>query len=180
MQHCESARLILRPLLASDAEAVFAVFGDREVMRFSLHGPLVSLDECAAFIEDNAQRQASHGYSFWGVVERAGGRLVGTCGFARFGFAPGGIELAYRLRRDRWGRGYATEAARSALAHGFGPLGLTRVIAAVEPANAASLRVVEKCGFSFAEARLMAGRQARVYTLDAAAFVPPAAEIVLP
>lgn len=170
MQYPASPRLILRPLEPPDATAVFAIFGDREVMRYSLRGPLISRAQCRAFIEENRRREARLGFSFWGVVERAGGALVGTCGLAEFGFAPGGIELAYRLRRDRWGRGYATEAARATLAHAFGPLGMERVLAAVEPANTASVRVIEKCGFALVETCVLAGREARLYALRAAEF----------
>lgn len=173
MQALQSERLLLRPLERADADALYAVFGDPEVMRFSLHGPLVSPAHCEALIDENRNRQARLGYSFWGVVERDSGRLVGTCGLAEFVFALGEIELAYRLRRDRWGRGYASEAARAALAHAFGPLALPRVVAAVEPANTASVRVIEKCGFALARRTLMAGREALLYTLDAADFTPP-------
>jgi len=81
-----------------------------------------------------------------GVWERETGELVGDCslhfdtGFAEW-------ELSYGFRRDRWGRGYATEAARACVRHGFDVLGVEKIVADVDPANAASASVLEKCGF---------------------------------
>lgn len=56
-------------------------------------------------------------------------------------------ELAYAFRRDRWGRGYASEAALACVRHGFEVMGLKRIVADVDPANLASVRVLDKCGF---------------------------------
>jgi ribosomal-protein-alanine N-acetyltransferase len=83
----------------------------------------------------------------WCVFERVTGELVGDCSLF-FADEHGAWELAYGLRRDRWGRGYTTEAARACVGHGFGELGLQRIVADVDPANAASVRVLEKCGFT--------------------------------
>ena len=82
----------------------------------------------------------------WGVWELETGELVGDCTLF-FAAEHDAWELAYGLRRDRWGRGYATEAAQACVRHGFDELGLDRIVADVDPANAASVRVLEKCGF---------------------------------
>ena len=72
--------------------------------------------------------------------------LVGDCTLA-FDDDHGAWELAYGLRRDRWGMGYATEAAQACVRHGFEDLGLERIVADVDPDNIASIHVLEKCGF---------------------------------
>jgi RimJ/RimL family protein N-acetyltransferase len=82
----------------------------------------------------------------WGVWERATGELVGDCTLF-FAEEHGEWEVAYGLRRDRWGRGYASEAVRACVRHGFDVLGLERIVADADPANTASLRVLAKCGF---------------------------------
>jgi RimJ/RimL family protein N-acetyltransferase len=82
----------------------------------------------------------------WGVWERATGELVGDCTLF-FAEEHGEWELAYGVRRDRWGRGYASEAAAACVRHGFEELGLRRIVADVDPANRSSIRVLEKCGF---------------------------------
>lgn len=163
MQPLTTERLALRPFKPGDAEAAFGFFGDPAVMHFSLHGPHASRKTTEDFIVTNINRQAWPGYSIWAVTERADGGLVGIYGLAEFGHGVPCIELAYRLRRNRWGRGYATEPARRAVAHAFGPLGLDRLIAAVERQNNASIRVLEKCGFAFVREKEIAGRDALVY-----------------
>jgi ribosomal-protein-alanine N-acetyltransferase len=166
MQPLTSAHLTLRPFVPGDASAVFAFMGDPAVMRFSLNGPHPSRRETEDLIEANIARQERLGYAFWAVTEPgvgAGGRVIGMCGLAPFGHGLDGIELAYRLRRDRWGRGYATEAGTTAVGHAFGPLGLDRLIAAVERENTASIRVLEKCGFRHVADRFLAGKDALVF-----------------
>jgi RimJ/RimL family protein N-acetyltransferase len=80
------------------------------------------------------------------VWERETGQLVGDCSL-HFDTTFGAWELSYGFRRDRWGRGYASEAARACVAYGFDELGVEKIVADVDPANEASARVLEKCGF---------------------------------
>lgn len=66
--------------------------------------------------------------------------------------APGAPEpregcLGFTIAREHWGRGLATEAATALVRHGFGPLGLRRIVASVEAGNAASIHILEKLGF---------------------------------
>ena len=79
---------------------------------------------------------------------RAGpGRLVGEAGLQELEAGPD-VEVGYTLARAAWGRGYATEAARAVLRWGFAGLRLPRVVAVADPANRASLRVLEKLGMA--------------------------------
>ncbi|MEP4380628.1 MAG: GNAT family N-acetyltransferase [Alphaproteobacteria bacterium] len=163
MQPLTTDRLELRPFQIEDTAAAFGFFADPEVMRFSLNGPHSSRKTTEDFIVANINRQDRLGFSIWAVIESSSNDLIGMCGLAEFGHGVPGIELAYRLRRDRWGRGYATEAGRATVDHAFGPLGLDRLIAAVERANAPSIHVLMKCGFTFVEDRDIAGKDALVY-----------------
>jgi RimJ/RimL family protein N-acetyltransferase len=61
----------------------------------------------------------------------------------------GDVDVGYRYLKAHWGRGFATEAALASLDYGFRTLGLGRIIARAEPANAASLRVLAKIGLQF-------------------------------
>jgi ribosomal-protein-alanine N-acetyltransferase len=142
----ETERLLLREFRAEDTDAMGAVFGDPEVMRF---GRGV---QDAAWVADWIRRQRENyraqGYGLWAVVEKDAVAPVGYCGLTRYPNILGRpeIEVGYRLARSRWGRGYATEAARAVCAHAFGALGLPRLIALIHPGNAPSIRVAEKLG----------------------------------
>ena len=135
----------MRPFEADDTTAAFAIFGDPAVMQYSLAGVHTSLDQTAAFLASRNAYAATHGHGFWALTERDSGALVGMCGLELIRDA-GVIELAYRLRRDRWGQGYASEAAAAWLARGFAELALERIVAFIEPANTASARVAVKIG----------------------------------
>ena len=163
LQPIQTARLSLRPFEVADEEAAFEFFGDPDVMRFSLNGVHTSRKPTEEFILTNMHRQERTGYSIWAVIEQASGDLIGMCGLAEFRHGVEGIEPAYRLRRDRWGKGYASEAGLGAVEHAFTALRLDRLIGLVEPANVASARVLEKCGLERVSGRKIFGREAFVY-----------------
>jgi ribosomal-protein-alanine N-acetyltransferase len=123
-------------LTVEDAPALHEVWSEPANERFIGMQPPTSVEETRGWIARGVP---------WGVWERAGGELVGDCGLFENG--DGDWELAYGLRHDRWGRGYATEAARACVRHGFDVLGLERIVADVPVGHAASIRVLEKCGF---------------------------------
>ena len=130
----ETERLLVRPVEPHERAAMLALWLD-------------PVNERADANADPEQVRAWAEGVPWGVWERATGELVGDCslhfdtGFAEW-------ELSYGLRRDCWGRGYATEAARACVRHGFETMGLEKIVADVDPANVASSRVLEKCGFA--------------------------------
>ena len=163
MQPIITRRLTLRPFVREDEEAAFAFFSDPAVMRFSLNGVHASRKPTEDFILANIIRQTRTEFSIWAVEEQSSGHVIGMCGLAEFGHGISGIELAYRLRRDRWGQGYASEAAESTVEYAFAELQLGRLIAAVEPANVVSVRVLEKTGFSRVLRRSIAGKDAFVF-----------------
>ena len=85
------------------------------------------------------------------MVEQAG-TFVGVVGLSRTEFDAGlvpGVEIAWRLVFDHWGKGYATEAARAVIDEGFGRLGLDAIVAVTTPDNARSRRVMDRLGMSF-------------------------------
>src|SRR5438270_8909308 len=85
------------------------------------------------------------GFGLWAVEERETGLLAGRAGCWRPEGWPG-LEVGWTLRREFWGRGYATEAARAALGHAFTALRQTHVISLIRPENARSLAVARRLG----------------------------------
>lgn len=141
-----TARLILRTWSERDAEAAFRIYGDAEAMRYVGPGkPLSDLAQMRKYLLWMTLHQGRRGYAPWAAEEAASGELVGACGFV-WQDATREHEILYHFRRDRWGMGYATEAAGAALAHGLGPLGFHRVMALAYPENLPSQRVLGKIG----------------------------------
>jgi ribosomal-protein-alanine N-acetyltransferase len=161
----ETERLILRPFEPeSDAEQMLEVYGDPAVMRYIPEDVYRSLAAVRATLERYAREQESRGFSFWAVVERSGGQVIGDAGFGVFA-QTGDIELGYTLRRDRWRRGYASEAARACLDAGLAHLDVARIVAVVDEENLRSSRVAERIGMSLADTVELHGRPHRLFEL---------------
>jgi len=144
----ETPRLLLRPLRDEDVEPLWEIQGDREAMRFTYCAP--SRDECGRRLREHERLRAEHGFAPWVVTLRADTSVVGWGGLGIDPFEPGwGPEVSYFLHRAFWGRGLATEVVRASVAHGFETLDLPAIGAFARPDNAASIRVLEKCGFGF-------------------------------
>jgi RimJ/RimL family protein N-acetyltransferase len=144
--HVDTPRLAIRPLTADAVDALAALWSDVEVTRH-IGGPR----DPAAVAESIRAAAAAppRPYEVWPVYEKSTGRLAGHCGLLQKeveGRAE--IELVYVIARDRWGLGYATEAAAALRDHAFDALGLTRLIGLIEPGNTASARVAAKLGMS--------------------------------
>jgi ribosomal-protein-alanine N-acetyltransferase len=137
-------RLAMRPIVPADAAAFFQILGDPEVMRFSVGGVHRSVDDTILWIEHGVRHQSAHGFAMFAIVCRSNGDIIGQCGLEVL--ADGRTEIAYRLRRDKWGWGYAAEAARAWLDYGFSTLRLKRIVAMIEEDNRRSIRVAEKIG----------------------------------
>jgi RimJ/RimL family protein N-acetyltransferase len=116
-------------------------------MRF-LHpqGELRTEEETVARLAWLQRDWLERGFGRWAVEERESGRFVGHAGLAMHRLWPGDPELGYGVDPELWGRGYGTEAAGAALAHGFETLGLERIVSLIHPQNAASIRVAERLG----------------------------------
>ena len=159
----ETERLHLRPFTAADEPSIHAIYSDPEVMRHVGHGAHKTLEETTAALRVYREVLERRGFSFLAVIERDSGELVGDGGLHPLG---DDVELGYTLARRVWGRGYATELGRALLAHAFGVLGVPRVIAQVEPANAASRHVLEKLGMTQRELRTAYGRPHLLYAVE--------------
>ena len=140
-------RLRLRQLDAADVPGLLAVFGDATHLRYWSHGPLADLDAARAYLDGITSGWQERSFFQWGIEETATRQLAGTVTFADWDRGNRRAEIGFILRPGAEGRGYATEAVRTALAFAFGPMGVHRIEADVDPDNAASLRVLERIGF---------------------------------
>jgi RimJ/RimL family protein N-acetyltransferase len=144
-------RLTLRGHRADDFTDVAAMWGDPAVTRHIGGKPLSREEAWTKFLR-NVGHWVLAGYGFWLVHETASGRFVGEVGCAelRRDLTPprGGIpEAGWVLAPWAHGRGFATEAVRAALAWTAGRVGHGRSFCLIDPGNAGSLRVADKCGF---------------------------------
>jgi [ribosomal protein S5]-alanine N-acetyltransferase len=174
----ETERLALREWEPGDADALFELMGDAEVMRYVDVGkPWEDVGRVRGWIGRLNESYRTRGFSRWAVVERDGGLAVGSCGFAPLPWS-GEIDFGYMFRRDRWGRGYASEVTPAVLRHGFERYGFKEVVASVAPENAASRRVLLKLGFVYRGNEVMQGEEeeSEIYVAHNPAAGAPGAE----
>ena len=146
---CETPRLILRKFNERDVEPLLSFLGDPEVMRFSIKGPVTREDIQTKYLPGCLKRYSRDGLGQWAVVRKSDGICVGECGICVQEIdGEREFEISYRLRRDCWGIGLATEAARACRDYGFKNVGLGRLISIIESENVASVRVAEKMGMT--------------------------------
>jgi RimJ/RimL family protein N-acetyltransferase len=148
----ETERLVLRAFTDADADRLFALDNDPEVMRFINGGKPTSRETIQAHtlprLLHDSPCFSTRGY--WAAEEKATGTFLGW-----FEFRPldehcaAVVELGYRLNKAAWGKGYATEGSRALISKGFTDLGVERITANTMAVNARSRRVLEKAGLSF-------------------------------
>lgn len=146
----ETERLVLRPWRDEDRAAFAAINADPRVHDW-LGGPIPP-EATDAMVDRINAAMAANGFSFWAAEQRADGRLAGMIGLSRVaaGDLPVGpcVEIGWRLHPDLWGRGLASEGARAALDWGFGPGGLTEIVAFTAQTNLASQAVMRRIGMT--------------------------------
>lgn len=142
----KTPRLILRKIKVCDAEDMFDYSRREDVTRYLLWDAHPDLFYTEHFIRYLQERYSVADYYDWAIVWQENGKMIGTCGFTSFDVPNNAAEIGYALSPEYWGRGVATEAVERLLRFAFCDLALSRVSAVCMEGNAASLRVMEKCG----------------------------------
>ena len=158
----ETDRLILRHFEWTDLDALAAIMGDPEVMRFIGNGAAKTREQTERLVRfwmtDNERSWEEHTLerlpqlrraierdahcSLWATVQKRSNRLIGRCGLVAWDLeGQKEVEVGYLIAKKHWCQGYATEAARAVRDYGFERLGFDRLISLIQPGNVASQRV---------------------------------------
>jgi RimJ/RimL family protein N-acetyltransferase len=158
----ETERLVLRRFTKNDADNLFDLDSDPDVMRFLSGGTstprgVIETDILPRFLRYD---ERFPGFGLWAAIDKASGDFMGWFSFRRSDeTSPRKVNLGFRLRKVAWGKGYATEGARALIRMGFTELGVQRVVATTSEDNLASRRVMEKAGMTLS-------RRFRITTAD--------------
>ena len=159
-----TARTTLQPLGPADVDAVHAIWTHADVRRYLCDDRVVSLQQSRDWLTTSARNFDTRGFGLWGVrVE--GGAMAGVVGCQRWPSSDE-PELMYALLPGWWGQGLATETTQAVLAHVFERLGHPLAVAATDPPNQASIRVLDRLGMVFAERVILHERETLVYRLS--------------
>ncbi|MDQ3112163.1 MAG: GNAT family N-acetyltransferase [Bacteroidota bacterium] len=140
----ETERLRFREMRPEDAEAMFHLNSDPEVVQYTGDGPFESVEAAKDFLTTYQDVYKTNGYARWIVELKSTGEILGWCGLKLH--PDKSTDVGYRFYKKHWGKGYATESAKASIDYGFSVLKLQRIFAHARKENIASLRVLEKCG----------------------------------
>ena len=177
MNIVQTARLRLRRLEAGDADFLVALMTDPDYLTHIGDRGLRTRAQAEAYISDViGASYARHGYGMYLVHLRGSGLPVGIAGLVnRAGLND--VDIGFAVARCFRGDGYATEAAAGVLEHAVRDFALERIAGIVSPANAGSIRVLEKLGLRYEGRVRLAPGEAPVllYARDLRGFVAPCA-----
>lgn len=140
-------RLLLRALTAEDAPSLFAIFSDPEVMRYWSHRPFNRPSQAVDYLAEIRQGFESKTLFQWGLARAEDDLVIGTCTLWQLDPRNQRAEVGFALARDHWGQGWMSDGLTTLIGYSFSTLGLRRLEADVDPANAASIALLERMGF---------------------------------
>jgi RimJ/RimL family protein N-acetyltransferase len=173
MTHLVTARLSLKPFSDDHVAGLNAMNSDPEVMRY-ISGRAETMDETAAIVERVKRRWVEFGYSWWSFIERESGEIVGAGALQNLRrdatsepdpACP--LEIGWRLRRDHWHMGLATEAAKAIADFAFNTIHADDLYAVCDPDNLASASVMKRLGMQDSGLQTWYGKSLATYQTDA-------------
>ncbi|RED53941.1 GNAT family N-acetyltransferase [Aestuariispira insulae] len=163
-------RLILTPRTLDDLDDCIAMDRDQEVRRHitpEFRDNFVEADYRQTLRDRISNSHYPDGLGCWTIRKRAPGQaFVGIILLLPVGDIGPETEIGWRLRKDQWGLGFATEAAKALLHHAFMELALNKILCLITPENKRSLSVARKLGFTADGTRQAWGSQFDQFTLS--------------
>ncbi|MDB5871228.1 MAG: family acetyltransferase [Ramlibacter sp.] len=143
----ETGRLTLRLVSEADLPELLEINGDDETTRYLPYASWRGMADAQEWFDRALNRHAAGEAGQFVIVLRETGRVVGSCLLFHFDEPSRRAEIGYVLGRQHWGAGYMLEAGKALVDFAFGPAGLRRLEAEIDPRNTASSRLLERLGF---------------------------------
>lgn len=174
--HLETNRLRLRPVTATDLDALHALWTDKDVRKYLWDDRVITRDETAGQLALSHVSFDEHGFGHWAVSVAAADDLIGFASLRYFGDPPE-VEVLCGFYADHWGQGLATEAAAAVMQYGFHELGLDSIYGGADPPNRRSFALMERLSMRFAKRMTIGGIEAIYHVVTRDEFAPPAATV---
>lgn len=144
-------RVALRAMQDSDADALFVIYGDSDVMRYASDPTFPNRETVFTMLASVRRLLAAGSALEWAITDHVTDQLVGTCGIHSLQASTGAAELGCMLARQFWGQGYMHEALLLVIDYSRETLGLTRLLADIDAPNTRSIRLFQRLGFRHVE-----------------------------
>ena len=143
----ESDNLILREIKLSDAEAIYRIFSDRQVLKYYDVEAFKTIEEAKYLIYSLSESFREEEVIRWGIVKKEDNVIIGTCGYSGWNKNRLRAEIGYELSQAYWRQGIMTKALSAVIEYGFEKMQLNRIEATVMLPNIASMELLRKFGF---------------------------------
>lgn len=166
----ETNRFIARHLELSDREDMFRLDSDPDVHQYLGNSPIQSIEEADAIIRSIQDQYARLGVGRLAIIDKTTGDFMGWAGLKKletpYNNQVNVYDLGYRLLKEHWGKGVATETALGSLAYGFNQLQLYKITAMADCAHKGSNQVLTKVGMQLIETFMLDGVLHNWYELN--------------
>ncbi len=166
MQILETDRLLMRHLVPDDLDELYTLYRDEEIRRYFPDFTRTyeeTREELEWFLHGHPRHPE---LGLWATIHKPTGRFIGRCGLLPW-MIDGKleIEIAYMIAQPYWRQGLGAEAAQALVHYGFEQLGLTRLIALIDPEHEASIRTAQRAGLQFERELVMDGVLSAIYAI---------------
>jgi RimJ/RimL family protein N-acetyltransferase len=160
----ETSRLVLRELTVGDAENMYLLNLDKDVIKYTGDVSFNRVDDAFEFL-NNYDHYKKYGFGRWAVILKTDMAFLGWCGLK---YSPDLNEhdIGFRLFKKYWNQGYATEAARACIDVGFNTFGIKTLIGRAMKENLGSITVLQKLGMTYFNERTCSGKPGVIYKID--------------
>ena len=143
----ETERLILRRVLPSDVKEMFELRSNPETMKYIPRPLVTNYDEALAHIKMMEDKIETNEGINWAITLKGDDKMLGVIGHYRIKPEHYRAEVGYMILPEYHGKGITTEAVQCVVDYGFNTMQLHSIEGVIDPENAASQRVLQKCGF---------------------------------
>lgn len=160
----ETDRIILRNFVIDDDKALLEIMADGGMPHLAQFGPL-DINYARGFLNRMIENYRDNGFGLWAVVEKETSKLIGYCGIhkVKINETEEKTELAYRIYKNLWGKGLATEVAMAVRDYAFNVLKFPEIVSCIAHDNERSMRVAEKVGLTYWKDGVFKGKPCRVF-----------------
>jgi ribosomal-protein-alanine N-acetyltransferase len=160
----ETDNLVLREFQSGDAENIYLLNLDQEVIKYTGDEPFNSIQEAERFLASYDQ-YIKYGIGRWSVIRKSDEAFLGWCGL-RYKEQSEEVDLGFRFHKKYWNQGYATEAAKACIYYGMEKKSIQLIVGRVMKVNTASIAVLKKCGMKYLKDISFSGFEGEQYFIE--------------
>jgi ribosomal-protein-alanine N-acetyltransferase len=164
MKILETERLYLREFRVDDAEDMFNLNSDFEVIQYTGDVAFKTIQDAKILIE-NYDHYQKYGFGRWAVIEKETEEFLGWCGL-KYSEEKDEYDIGYRFFKKHWNKGFASESSLACLEFGFSKFKMKKIVGRVMLENIASIKVLEKIGLSFDKYFDFDGQKGGIYKIE--------------